>query len=75
MEAWGPAPKNLHRTRAFPENGGVPPPLAVWTPAWEGAPLAWTAVPFVTWACVGSEHTSGSACVLWGMLGRGPVRL
>ena len=30
MEAWGPALKNLHRTRAFPENGGVPPSLAVW---------------------------------------------
>lgn len=44
MEAWGPALKNLQRIRAFPQNpGGVPPPLAVWTPAWEGA---WTAVPF-----------------------------
>lgn len=76
VEAWGPALKNLQRTGAFPENpGGVSSPLAVWTPAWEGAPLAWTAVPFVTWACVGSEYTSRSACVLWGMLGTGPVRL
>lgn len=55
MEAWGPTLKNFQRIRAFPENpGGVPPLLAVWTLAREGAPLAWTAVPFVTWACMGS---------------------